>query len=222
MIVSPYSMISKRLLTGSIITSYIIYCIHYGDVSLSMRHPANAISSFAYAAYQTDKGVQLPLFVLSVASFNLWSQDNSYINFVDVTSIFWTIVVVTLNTIKDNRLVIYAVDGFFILYIAVVFGTGAQERVVAYYSENLIPLNAIIYLLCAVVGASLHRGSKHYLIGSLCITTGFACKLLTILANQYWGTCLFHLLSAAGIGRMLQINMHDSSDVKYLSFDSLV
>jgi hypothetical protein len=221
MIVSPYSMISKRLLTGSIITSYIIYCTHYNGLSLSMRHPANAISSFAYAAYQTNKGVQLPLFVLSVSSFNLWSLDNSYINFVDVTSIFWTIVVVTLNTIKDNHFVIYAVDGLIILYITVVFGTGAQERVVKYYSENLIQLNAIIYLLCAVVGLSLHRGSKHFLIGSMCITTGFACKLLTILANQYWGTCVFHLLSAAGIGQMLQTNKHDE-DVKYLSFDSVV
>ena len=143
-----YTKINKKMVVSSMILSYVVYCVNTHGFTMHIRHPANAISSLSYALLDTNIHVQLPLFILSVASFNLWSNDTVYINLIDVTSIFWVTVIVTLHSIPNNRIILMIVNCLFVVYIVTVILLKIEKQVVLYYSDNIVVLNAIVYLLC--------------------------------------------------------------------------
>ena len=53
-----------------------------------------------------------------------------------------------------------------------------------------------------------------YIIGSGCVMLGFACKLLTIYVDQYWGTCVFHTSTALGIAILLRLMDDEQAQCK--------
>jgi hypothetical protein len=148
--------------------------------------------------------MKVPLMILSVASFNLWTHNNTAISFIDVTSIFWTIIATTLYVIPNNRRLLSVMNAGFISFIVGAIITGKDGLIVAYYTENLILLNALIYSLCTLLTASIYGRDRNFQIGTFLTGFGYICKLLFIFVNQWWGTFVFHTISALGIHFLLQ------------------
>ena len=182
--------------------SYTVYCLLAQQFYLQLNE--NSVSSFAYAMVDTHITMRMPLMVLSVASFNLWTHDNIPISFIDVTSIFWTILATTLYVIPNNRRLLSVVNVGFVSFIVGAIVTGKAELIVAYYTEHLILLNALIYSLCTLITASIYGRDRNFLIGTFLTGFGYICKLLFIFKRQMWGTCAFHAISALGIHFLLK------------------
>ena len=68
----------------SVLGSYILLCIIKVTPTPSINHHANAWSSITYAVIDGPITVRLPLYILSVASFNLWAHSTQIVNFIDV------------------------------------------------------------------------------------------------------------------------------------------
>jgi len=148
--------------------------------------------------------MRIPLMILSVASFNLWTHDNIPISFIDVTSIFWTIIATTLFVIPNNRRLLSVVNIGFVSFIVGAIIAEKDELIVAYYTEHLILLNALIYSLCTLITASIYGRDRNFLIGTFLAGFAYICKLLFIFQRQWWGTCAFHTISALGIHFLLK------------------
>jgi hypothetical protein len=186
----------------SAISSYAVYCALTQQFYLVLNE--NSVSSFAYAMVDTHITMKVPLMVLSVASFNLWTHDNTPISFIDVTSIFWTIIATTLYMIPNNRRLLSVVNIGFVAFIVGAIAAEKDKLIVAYYTEHLILLNALIYSLCTLITASIYGRDRHFQIGTFLAGFGYICKLLFIFKKQWWGTCAFHTISALGIHFLLQ------------------
>lgn len=187
----------------SALSSYAVYCALSQQFYIVFNE--NSVSSFAYAMVDTRIEMKVPLMVLSVASFNLWTHDNTPISFIDVTSIFWTIIATTLYVIPNNRKMLSVINVGFVSFIVGVIATGKDEMIVAYYTENLILLNALIYSLCTIITASVYGLDRNFLIGTFLAGFGYICKLLFMFSGQRWGTCVFHTISALGIHFLLKV-----------------
>ena len=134
MFVSPFVLRMVGSLLFFIIGSYLItYQVFSDKPYIFITSPANAISSVSYAIVDAPLPVKIPMMVLSIASYSLWSNSITTINFVDVTSI--------------------AIVSF-----------------------------------------------------------GFICKLLALYQNQYWGTCVFHIMSALGVWVLLKLQLSTRSE----------
>jgi hypothetical protein len=186
----------------SVVSSYTVYCALSQQFYLRLNE--NSVSSFAYAAIDTRIEMRVPLMVLSVASFNLWTHDNTPISFIDVTSIFWTIIATTLFVIPNNRRLLSIINVGFVSFIVGAIVAGKDELIVAYYTEHLILLNALIYSLCTLITASIYGLDRNFLIGTFLAGFAYICKLLFIFQRQWWGTCAFHTISALGIHFLLK------------------
>jgi hypothetical protein len=188
--------------------SYIVLCITLSSATPIISQQANAWSSFGYALIDAPTLVRFPLFVLSIASFNLWSSSNVSVNFIDVTSIFWVIIAVTIYLLpqaKHSMLVLISVNICFTLFIVSIMSLSMTSNVLKYYADNLVIITGLIYVLCGINMSVFYISNKVFLVGLLCITVGFICKLMTIYEGQYWGTSVFHLLSAFGIDTLLTL-----------------
>jgi hypothetical protein len=209
MIVSNFTirMIGSTFLF--VVGSYLITYIVFSDKPyIFINSPANAISSLSYALIDAPLPVKLPLMVLSIASYSLWSNSNTIINFVDVTSIFWVIIAVTIHTLPNarySRHILALVNSAFIASISVAIYTLADATILEFYEDNLVVVTALIYTMCSIFMASFYCSSKTFVAGYCIISFGFICKLLTIFFDQYWGTCVFHIASAIGIGFLLKL-----------------
>ena len=202
-------LISSYLISQDLRPFYVPWIIH---------HQANAWSSAFYALVPAPLVlIKLPMMTLAVVSFGLWSNSTPLVNFIDVTSIFWVIIIVTLYILPIAPYkvpVVYSINGLFATYICAIIGTGYHTQVLAYYHENLVPITGTILFISTVTLTSHYGATRIYIIGSGCVMLGFACKLLTIYVDQYWGTCVFHTSTALGIAILLRLMDDEQAQCK--------
>jgi hypothetical protein len=208
MTVINYKQVVRRILL-SVLGSYILLCIITGSPTPLIEHQANAWSSITYALIDGPITVKIPLYILSVASFNLWAYSTPMVNFIDVTCIFWTIIIVTIALSPDvmnSNIVICGINVLFILYIITIICISYTERVLMYYEENLVIITGLIYFLCGINMSTFYIRNPTFVLGIGAISVGFICKLLMIYQHQYWGTSIFHIITAIGIGILLRLS----------------
>lgn len=189
--------------------SYTVLCIILMTSKPYIESIPNAFSSIAYGLIDTSMPIRYPMFILSIVSFNLWAYPNPTINFIDVTGIFWVIIIVTISILPNanySKKMLFIVNLCISLYITTIISLGKTAMVLYYYKENLVVITGLIYVLCGTIMISFYMGNKTFQVSILCISLGFIFKLLTIFADVYSGTCVFHLLKALGIGILLQLS----------------
>ena len=194
----------------SISSSFVV--LYLVNQKIIINTPANAWSSFAYAAIDAPLCLKYPLFVLSVASFNLWSSAPPYIDIIDVTSIFWVNINVTIYVLPGSIYkykIIYAINGIVTLLLLYTICNRYELYVFDYYGANMIPDVGIVYVYSGLILSAFHIKDENYLTGLLCIISGFNCKLLDLYKGQDWGTCLFHILTALGTNLVIRVNKLD-------------
>ena len=191
-----------------ILISYALLCSMEASPNPFIQNQANAWSSVCYALVAAPPLVRIPLFVLSVMSFCLWAHSTTLNNYVDVSCIYWVIIAVTIHMLPSaphNRVVMIFLDTAFILALLTMSFLHHSTDILNYYHSNLVPITGIIYSLCGIVICAFYMTNKTFIIGTGCISFGFICKLLTIFQGQYWGTSIFHTLSALGIHILLKM-----------------
>ena len=202
-----YSLIP---LFSSIATSFAV--LYLVNQKIIINTPANAWSSFAYAAIDAPFCLKYPLFVLSVSSFNLWSSAPEYIDIIDVTSIFWVNINVTLYVLPGSKYkykIIYGINGIVTLLLLYTICNRYELYVFDYYGTYMIPDVGIVYVYSGLILSAFHIKDENYLTGLLCIISGFNCKLLDLYKGQYWGTCVFHMLTALGTNLVIKVKNLD-------------
>ena len=215
-------LLACGLALGSYAVSVLVSLLDAGDRSIGdksdetsrhspahITHPAEALSSLAYALVSCRLSLRVPLFVLSVASFCLWANSSHAINLVDITSIFWVMVCVTIAMMPEARhkdRVLVSLNVLVVTFMLTVVSMGLSPGVVTYYHDNLIIITALIYGMCGVVGSAFYLSSRRYLAALGLISGGFVCKLMYIFQGQRWGTAVFHLASAAGIAMLVGLS----------------
>jgi hypothetical protein len=180
-------------------------------------YPANSLSSICYALPEAPLSIKGPLVTLSIVSFGLWAHSTPIINFIDVTCIYWVIIVVSLSILpnaENKWYMIYAVDTVFVVYISTVICMDCADEIVHYYHLNLVPITGTIMVLNMVTLGSYYSRNKVFMSSSLLMVVGFACKLETIYFGHYWGTSIFHTLTAIAIAMLLPIEMAIDADKK--------
>jgi hypothetical protein len=171
-----------------------------------IESPANAWSSALYAIPDAPLPIKVPLLVLSIVSFGLWSNQTIAINFIDVTSIYWVIVLVSASILpaaKHKTLALASINGIFSTFITTTLCLGHEGQILDYYHDNLIPITGTIMVISTINTAAYYGHVRVYWVGAGMIITGFGLKLLAIYCGQYWGTCLFHTSTAGGIAILL-------------------
>jgi hypothetical protein len=179
-----------------------------------VNNPANSWTSICYALPDAPLSIKGPLVTLSVVSFGLWANSNPIINFIDVTCIFWVIIIVSLSILpkaENKWYMIYAVDTMFVTYISTAIYLDHADTIVQYYRVNLVPITGTIMVLNMVTLGSYYARNKVFMVGSLLMVVGFTCKLETIYLEYYWGTSIFHTLTAIGIAILLPIDVEPQS-----------
>ena len=189
----------------------------------------NSWSSVLYALPNAPLSIKAPLVTLSIVSFGLWANSGPIINFVDVTCIFWVIIVVSLSLLPKATYkwyMIYLVDVMFITYMSVAIYLDYSDELLQYYHVNIVPTTATIMLLNMFTLGSYYARHKLFIIGSTLLVVGFVCKITTIYFDQYWGTSIFHTLTALGIAVLLPIDVDQQSQhnimIKTESISNLV
>jgi hypothetical protein len=146
---------------------------------------------------------------LSIVSFGLWSTSTIEINFVDVTSIYWVIVVVSLSALPSTVYkwpVIYLINICLTLFMGLSIYYDLDDAILHYYHVNLVPITGIVLMFSAAMLSSYYLFNRTFIIGSSLIMLGFGCKLMTIFNDIYAGTALFHTLTALGIAVLSLLN----------------
>ena len=208
--------IIRRILLSlflSVLGSYFLLSIIAVTPVPFIKHQANAWSSISYALIDGPWTIRLPLYILSVVSFNLWAHSIPIVNFIDVTSIFWTIIIVTVALspgVTNSNTIIRCINVLFLLYMITIISISYTELVLIYYQNNLVIITGLIYGLCGINMSTFYIRNPIFIVGIAIISFGFVCKLLTIYQNQYWGTSIFHITSALGIGVLLQLTKLDT------------
>jgi len=199
----------KNLIVSAIVFlsgSYLIsQNLHPITEPWTIQYPANAWSSLSYALPIAPFEVKTPLVTLSIVSFGLWANQNTILNFVDVTCIYWVITVIPASLIPQKRVLIKATNSLFVSFILLTLSFGGSATVLNFYHSNLIAITASFLFVSAIVLGSYYRKRKHFWIGSFFILSGFGYKLCLIFFNQYWGTCAFHVSTAIGISILLRL-----------------
>jgi len=192
-----------------VLVSYALLCAMEATKSPFIEHQSNAWSSVCYALIAAPPLVRIPLFVLSVVSFCLWAYSTPLVNFIDVSCIYWSIIAVTIQMLPNaphHRIVLIFLDTAFIIVLLTMSFLHHSTEILQYYHANLVEITGIIYSLCGIVSCSFYMTNKTFMTGIGCISFGFICKILTIFQGQYWGTAIFHTMSAAGIQILLMID----------------
>ncbi len=197
--------------TSSLVGSYLLS--QRDNYSLFGRwiisSPANAWSSICYALPIVPPCIKYPLMTLSVFSFSLWSTETVAINFVDVTSIYWVIVVVSLSALPSTVYkwpVIYLINICISLFMGLSIYYDLDDAILHYYHINLVPITGVVLMFSAAMLSSYYLFNRIFIIGSSLIMIGFGCKLMTIVNGIYAGTALFHTLTALGIAVLSLLN----------------
>jgi len=165
-------------------------------------HPLNAWSSMLYALPNVPMVMKIPLITLSISSFSLWSNTQPYINFIDVTSIYWVIVSTSLYSLpysKHNEKVLWVLHLSTITFIGLSIYSGFYREILLYYDINIVPFTGAIHIICGITLYCHYLDNLYFNISSFIITCGYICKLQNIYYHMYLGTLLFHLFTAVGI-----------------------
>ena len=93
----------------------------------------------------------------------------------------------------------------FITYMSAAICLEYSDELLQYYHANIISITATIMFLNAFMLGSYYARHKLFIVGSTLLVVGFVCKITTIYFDQYWGTSIFHILTAAGIAVLLPI-----------------
>lgn len=170
-----------------------------------IKSPINAWSSLFYALPIAPIEVKFPLLTLSIASFSHWANSTVSISFIDVTSIFWVIIIIPTYLLLKKRILTDIINVLFILYISFAVIFKYDDNILNFYSNNLIAITGTI-LSTSVGFLAIHfYKTKEFMIGTPIVLFGFGCKLCTIYLDQYWGTSVFHTASAIGIACFLHL-----------------
>jgi len=184
----------------------------------TITSPANAWSSMWYAFPIAPICVKFPLITLSVVSFGLWSNQTVAINFIDVTCIYWVIVVVSLSALPGTVYkwpVIYLINLCLVLFMGLSVHYDLDDAILQYYHDNLLPITGVILMFSAAMLSSFYLFNRIFIIGSSLIMIGFGCKLMVIFNGVYAGTAIFHTLTAIGIGVLSLLNeTPESGDIR--------
>ena len=186
--------------------SYFLLSIIESSYIPIIAQKANSISSVSYALVDAPILIRFPLFVLSVASVCLWAYPTTAINFIDVSSIYWVIIAVTIHIFPNanyGNIVLGIFNSLVIIFLLIIIVLKYDTIVLTYYADNLVVLTGVIYGLCGLSMTIIHATKPIFLQGILFVSIGFICKLLTIYQEQYWGTAVFHILTAVGIHILL-------------------
>jgi len=178
----------------------------YSPIKWYIIHPENAWTSILYALPKTPLLMKLPLMTLAIASFGLWANSTSSINFIDVTSIYWVILTTTIYSMpyaKHKTKIIWLLNSGTTLFIGSSIYNGYHVKILDYYNENIVPFTGMVNVLCCVLLYPYYLNNINYNIGIFCVICGYICKLQTIYHDAYWGTSVFHVLTALGIHILL-------------------
>lgn len=171
-------------------------------------YPENSWSSICYALPNAPLSIKGPLLTLSIVSFGLWAHSTIIVNFIDVTCIFWVIIIISLSLLPkapNKWYMIYIVDAGFVVYMVCAISLDYSNELLYYYHLNLVPITGTIMILNMFTLGAYYAGNKMFMLGSSLLVVGFMCKIVTIYFGQYWGTSIFHTLTAAGIAVLLPI-----------------
>lgn len=167
--------------------------------------PANAWSSLGYVLPIAPLEVKIPLLTLSIASFSLWAKSTVTINFIDITCIFWVIIITPSYLLFKKRIFTHLINVLFVLYISLAVIFKYDENILHFYSNNLIATTgAILSTSTGFLGFRFYK-TKEFMIGASTILFGFGCKMCMIYLDQYWGTSVFHTTTAIGIIVLLHL-----------------
>jgi hypothetical protein len=190
-----------------------------------INNPANSWSSVCYALPDAPLSIKGPLMTLSVVSFGLWANSNTIVNFIDVTCILWAVIVVSLSILpnaENKWYMIYFMDSVFVVYISTIIYLDYTDEILHYYNLNLVPITGTIMVSNMVTLGSYYSRNKVFMVGALLMVVGFACKLGTIYLGHYWGTSIFHVLTAMGIAFLLPIDtVHRVEKKDFLQLESV-
>lgn len=196
------------------------YCI----TKWYILHPANAWSSVLYAIPKTPMMIKIPLVTLAISSFSLWSNTQPYINFIDVTSIYWVVITTSLYTLpysKHNYKVIWFINSSTILFISSSIYFDLYHQILLYYDENIIIVTGVVTIVCGIVLSSYYLDNAYFNIGTFFILFGYICKLQTIYYDKYWGTSIFHICTAIGIHFLIYMDKPQLKNVSSNENNSL-
>jgi hypothetical protein len=181
----------------------------YSPIQWYILNPENAWSSILYALPRAPMIMKLPLITLSIASFSLWSNSEPYINFIDVTSIYWVIITTSIYTLpysKHKEKVIWVINSFASLFIGTSIYSGFDKDILIYYNDNLIPFTGAVNIVCCIILYSYYLDNIQFNTSVFFIVCGYICKLQTIYHGDYWGTSVFHIFTAIGIHILVYID----------------
>ena len=181
----------------------------YNITKWYILHPENAWSSVLYALPRTPTIMKIPLMSLAISSFSLWSNAQPYINFADVTNIYWVVITTSLYSLpysKHKEKVIWVVHSSTTLFIVSSIYSGLYNNILTYYNANIVPFTGIINIICGIFLYSYYLDNVYFNISSLFIVCGYVCKLQTIYYQAYWGTSVFHIFTAIGIHILVHMN----------------
>ena len=173
-----------------------------------VNNPTNSWSSVCYALPNAPLSIKGPLLTLSIVSFGLWAHSTPVVNFIDVTCIFWVIIVVSLSLLPKaphKWRMIYFVDGVFVVYIVSAIALDYSDKLLHYYHLNLVPITGTIMILNMFTLGTYYARHRMFILGAVLLVVGFMCKTLNIYFGHYWGTSIFHTLTAVGIAVLLPI-----------------
>ncbi len=167
-----------------------------------INNQANAWTSLIYAFPVVPLYVKIPLYVLAMASFSLWANSNGYNQFIDVTSILWIPVITAVYihpTLPHKMRIAYFVNFAFITFLSVSLYTDYIHTVLNWYNYHIVPTVGTITVASYLVVFPYYSRVRKYQLSGLMTLTGFVAKLTTIYGGFYYGTAIFHTLTALSL-----------------------
>ena len=196
-----YGAMTALCLLGAYLTSQ---HIQYWTIN----HPANAWTSLIYAFPVVPLYVKMPLYVLAMASFGLWANSNVYNHFIDVTSILWIPIITAVYihpSLSHKMRFAYFVNFAFITFMSVSLYTDYFHIVAGWYNHNIVPTVGTITVASYFVVLPYYYRVRKYQLSCIMTLAGFGAKLTTIYGGFYYGTAIFHALTALSLCVLVRV-----------------
>lgn len=187
----------------------------HGNMDSEITEPENwyvssAFNTWTSIAYMlpvpyTHITMKIPLISLAVSSFCLWSDSGGITRFIDVTSIHWVVVSVMLQkTISQrrytmNHFVNVLVMAFIVYYIA----SDTYRSILSFYNDHIIFTVGAVTAFNILITFNSHGARPNLMVGCVACLLGFWCKFRDLLHGDWWGTGVFHLLTATSVAIVL-------------------
>ena len=195
----------------SIICSY--FLTEQTDIlNWKVENPLSAWSSFAYSLIGAPLRIQIPCNVLSVISFNLWSNSDDTINFIDVTCIFWVTLITFFNTIpyikiQKRKKIISIFNTLVCIFILMAFLLHKYKGILYFYSIHLTQLFGGLILSTTMFVSPKYYKKINFQKACVTLLSGSIIKYLG--RNNYieidFSTGVFHILTSLSIYFFLKL-----------------